>query len=94
MEALRSDVLHRAGPPYRVRQDQGPRLAKSKAGGLDRFAYPVPSSKLADGLMRMARTHPLIPLDIALRTFEVRVQFFPFGVVNPISESWVGATIF
>jgi hypothetical protein len=33
------------------------RLAKSKAGGLDRFAYPVPSSKLADGLMRMARTH-------------------------------------
>jgi hypothetical protein len=39
------------------------------------------------------RTHPLIPLDIALRTFEVRVEFFPFGVVAPLRPVGVPITV-
>jgi hypothetical protein len=27
--------------------------------------------------------HPLNPLDVAPRNFELRVRFFPFGVVRP-----------
>src|SRR5260370_5166841 len=44
------------GTPCRVRQDQGPRLARSKPEGLTGLPTPV-ISKLVDGLMHMARTH-------------------------------------
>src|SRR5260370_14383371 len=44
------------GTPYRVRQDRGARLARSKPEGLTGWSTPV-ISKLVDGLMHMARTH-------------------------------------
>src|SRR5260221_11802625 len=44
------------GAPYRVRQDQGPRLARSKPEGLTGLPTLV-ISKLVDGLMHMATTH-------------------------------------
>src|ERR1700736_5130516 len=44
------------GTLYRVRQDQGPRLARSKPEGLTGLPTPV-ISKLVDGLMHMAKTH-------------------------------------
>src|SRR5260370_13876368 len=44
------------GTPYRVRQDQGPPLARSKPEGLTGWSTPA-ISKLVDGLMHMTRTH-------------------------------------
>src|SRR6202171_4334395 len=43
------------GTLYRVRQDQGQRLARSKPEGLTGLPTPV-ISELVDGLMHMART--------------------------------------
>src|SRR5258705_12755394 len=52
----RSERHARTRTPYRVRQDQGARLARSKPEGLTGWSTPV-ISKLVDGLMHMARTH-------------------------------------